>query len=231
MPASLLLQVDVESTPSVSLVGRNSHPVARVEMDEAFWQACSKLHSDAQKATGERQRLKVQEDFWQSVAVLSTHWIPFDPGAFTPEAEDDGEVVAVGTELARALDTDVAVFPPKGLSATTSLSVLQEDMTRAIQAKLEVTTPKLEKARSMLAQQTEKSAELEAKMDRAQAELAAVRAESERSLATAEPAVSAAEAALDALSGASLDELKFLQTPPAGVEDVMTACLCLLQDR
>ena len=237
LPFSSPAQVDVsENVPSFSLVGRNSHPVATVYLDEAFWQACNKLNSDLQAAQGDRQRFKAQEDFLQSVAVVSTHWMPFDPGAFTPEGgEADAEVVAVGTELVRALDTDVAVFPPKGLSAVTSLSVPEADLQKAIQTKLGVVTPKLEQAQATVKQQSEKARELQESqgtgIEAMEREVRAMKETIEKDLAAAEPALVKASAALDSLTVKDLGELKSLKKPPGGVDDVTAAVICLLQTK
>ena len=220
-----------ENVPSFSLVGRNSHPVGTIYLDEAFWQACSKLNSDLQAAQGDRQRLKAQEDFLQSVVVISTHWMPFDPGAFTPGGEADADVVAAGTELVRALDTDVTVFPPRGLSAVTSLSVPEADLQKAIQTKLGVVTPKLEQAQATVKQQSEKASEHEVSIADTFPALAALVADLEADLATAEPALIAATAALDSLNAKDVGELKSLKKPPGGVEDVTAACLCMLQSK
>lgn len=53
----------------------------------------------------------------------------------------------------------------------------------------------------------------------------------ELKLAAAEPALVKASAALDSLNVKDLGELKSLKKPPAGVDDVTAACLCLLQTK
>ena len=55
----------------------------------------------------------------------------------------------------------------------------------------------------------------------------AFQAECEEDLKAAEPIIQAAEAALNSLDKKALGELKSLSTPPAGVDDVASACMIL----
>ena len=58
-------------------------------------------------------------------------------------------------------------------------------------------------------------------------EVSAFQAECEKDLAAAEPIIQAAEAALNSLDKKALGELKSLASPPAGVDDVASACMVL----
>ena len=58
-------------------------------------------------------------------------------------------------------------------------------------------------------------------------EVSAFQAECEEDLKAAEPIIQAAEAALNSLDKKALGELKSLSTPPAGVDDVASACMIL----
>ena len=58
-------------------------------------------------------------------------------------------------------------------------------------------------------------------------EVSAFQAECEEDLKAAEPIIIAAEAALNSLDKKALGELKSLSTPPAGVDDVASACMIL----
>jgi len=58
-----------------------------------------------------------------------------------------------------------------------------------------------------------------------------VQADCERDLAAALPAVGKAMAALDTITKKDLVELKALKKPPAGIDDVLSAVICLLADK
>jgi dynein heavy chain len=60
------------------------------------------------------------------------------------------------------------------------------------------------------------------------AEVMAFQAECDKDLEAAEPIIKEAEAALDILDKKSLGELKSLSAPPAGVDDVTSACIWLM---
>ena len=58
-----------------------------------------------------------------------------------------------------------------------------------------------------------------------------MKADIEQKLAAAEPALIAAAEALNGLNVKDLGELKALKKPPAGVDDVTAACICILQTK
>jgi dynein heavy chain len=62
-------------------------------------------------------------------------------------------------------------------------------------------------------------------------EVSAFQAECEEDLKAAEPIIQAAEAALNSLDKKALGELKSLSTPPAGVDDVASACMICARPR
>jgi len=101
----------------------------------------------------------------------------------------------------------------------------------AKKAEVDAMIPKLEEEKGKAGDEAAKANVIAAAAEKKEAEVIAMKADIETKLAAAEPALIAASAALDSLNVKDLGELKSLKKPPAGVDDVTAACLCLLQTK
>ena len=91
--------------------------------------------------------------------------------------------------------------------------------------------PKLEEEKAKANDEASKANVIATAAEKKEVEVIAMKADIERKLASAEPALVKASAALDSLNVKDLGELKSLKKPPAGVDDVTGACICLLQSK
>ena len=91
--------------------------------------------------------------------------------------------------------------------------------------------PKLEEEKAKASDEAAKANIIAASATKKETEVIAMKADIETKLAAAEPALIAASAALDSLNVKDLGELKSLKKPPAGVDFVTSACICLLQTK
>ena len=101
----------------------------------------------------------------------------------------------------------------------------------AKKAEVDAMIPKLEEEKGKAGDEAAKANVIAAGAEKKEAEVIAMKADIETKLAAAEPALVAASAALSSLNVKDLGELKSLKKPPAGVDDVTGACLCLLQTK
>jgi len=91
--------------------------------------------------------------------------------------------------------------------------------------------PKLEEEKGKAGEEAAKANKIAAAATIKEKEVLEMKAGIEVKLAAAEPALIAAAAALEGLNVKDLGELKSLKKPPAGVDDVTAACICLLQTK
>ena len=122
-------------------------------------------------------------------------------------------------------------------STAESVAGLEEEIkvkaveVEAKKAEVEAMIPKLEEEKAKAGEEAAKANVIAAAATKKETEVIAMKADIETKLAAAEPALVAAEAALDSLNVKDLGELKSLKKPPAGVDLVTGACLCLLQTK
>ena len=101
----------------------------------------------------------------------------------------------------------------------------------AKKTEVEAMIPKLEEEKGKAGEEAAKANVIAAAATKKETEVLAMKADIEVKLAAAEPALVAAAAALEGLNVKDLGELKSLKKPPAGVDDVTAACICLLQTK
>ena len=101
----------------------------------------------------------------------------------------------------------------------------------AKKAEVEAMIPKLEEEKAKAGEEAAKANVIASAATKKEAEVIAMKADIETKLAAAEPALVAAEAALDSLNVKDLGELKSLKQPPAGVDLVTAACLCITNSK
>merc|ERR1719181_1506165 len=118
-----------------------------------------------------------------------------------------------------------------------SVAVLEEEIkvkaveVEAKKAEVEAMIPKLEEEKSKAGDEAAKANVIAAAATKKETEVIAMKADIEVKLAAAIPALEAVSKALDSLNVKDLGELKSLKKPPAGVDDVTAACICLLQTK
>lgn len=122
---------------------------------------------------------------------------------------------------------------------TTAASVagLEEDLkVKAVEveekkAECDAMIPKLEEEKGKAGDEAAKANVIAAGATKKEEEVTAMKIDIETKLAAAEPALIAAAEALNGLNVKDLGELKSLKKPPAGVDDVTAACICILQTK
>jgi dynein heavy chain len=122
-------------------------------------------------------------------------------------------------------------------STAESVSGLEEEIkikaveVEAKKAEVEAMIPKLEEEKAKGVEEAAKANVIAAAATKKETEVVAMKAGIETKLAAAEPALVAASAALDSLNVKDLGELKSLKKPPAGVDLVTAATICLMQTK
>ena len=122
-------------------------------------------------------------------------------------------------------------------STAASVSVLQEEVmaksveVEAKKAECDAMVPKLEEEKGKAGEEAAKANVIASAATIKETEVLEMKAGIEVKLAAAEPALVAAAAALEGLTVKDLGELKSLKKPPAGVDDVTGAAICLLQTK
>merc|ERR1719181_892249 len=122
-------------------------------------------------------------------------------------------------------------------STAESVAGLEEDLkikaveVDAKKTEVEAMIPKLEEEKGKAGEEAAKANVIAAAATKKETEVIAMKKDIETKLAAAEPALVAASAALDSLNVKDLGELKSLKKPPAGVDDVTAAAICLLQTK
>jgi len=101
----------------------------------------------------------------------------------------------------------------------------------AKKAECDAMVPKLEEEKGKAGEEAAKANVIASAATIKETEVLEMKAGIEVKLAAAEPALVAAAAALEGLTVKDLGELKSLKKPPAGVDDVTGAAICLLQTK
>ena len=101
----------------------------------------------------------------------------------------------------------------------------------AKKAEVDAMIPKLEEEKGKAGIEAAKANKIAEAASKVETEVIALKAEIEAKLAAAEPALVAAAAALESLNVKDLGELKSLKQPPAGVDLVTAACLCITNSK
>ena len=101
----------------------------------------------------------------------------------------------------------------------------------AKKAEVEAMIPKLQEEKAKAGEEAAKANVIAAAATKKEKEVLEMKADIEVKLGAAEPALIAAAQALEGLTVKDLGELKSLKKPPAGVDDVTAAAICLLQTK
>jgi dynein heavy chain len=154
------------------------------------------------------------------------------------------ELIALFKQMLQTKRTDLRATITRLENGLAKLEVTSRDVDK-LQEELKVRSVEVEekklaaevfadqvgREKAIVEAESEKAAIEAENCEKIQVEVSAKRAICERELAAAEPLVERAQAALNTLNKKELTEMKALQRPPAGVDDVMIAVMILLAPR